>query len=119
MLANILRYKAVRVNLLLFIGMLVAYYVLYTLKSDMFSIDNEYNNTNVNYDIVDIFYFTTMMHTHVAIGDITPSTWYLKIIVSLHVLVVWIMTYNSIIDDNRIIDNNRMEENNVQIGMPV
>lgn len=90
------------------------------LSPDIYSIDTNVNNTN--YDIVNILYFSTMIHTHVAIGDITPKNWVLKLIISAHIIIVFLTTCISFVEDvNTVVDeheevrsNNR---NNVSISL--
>lgn len=50
-----------------------------------------------------------MIHTHTAIGDITPGNWIVKIVVNLHVTTTYLMTLVSVIDDLDILVENRSE----------
>lgn len=77
--------------------MFCVYYGFYYFSPEIYGIDNSGSTTN--YGIVDIFYFNTMIHTHVAIGDITPKDWILKIIVSLHIIIVFLTTCVSLVED--------------------
>lgn len=98
------KYRIIRINVFLFILMFSVYYGFYFFSPDMYGIDNSGNITN--YGIVNIFYFNTMIHTHVAIGDITPKNWVLKIIVSLHIIIVFLTTCVSLVEDvNDVMDH--------------
>lgn len=98
-------YRVIRINVIVFFMMFIVYYSLFLINPLQFNIDNEQpnnsNGTSVqrNFGIVDILYFNTMIHTHAAIGDITPTNWGLKIIVIIHVITVYVTTCITIIDD--------------------
>lgn len=97
MLYYITKYKIIRSNVILFVFMFFVYYLFYIFSPELYEIDNSSNMTN--YGIVNIFYFNTMIHREVAIGDITPRNWVLKLIVSWHILLVPVVTGISLFED--------------------
>lgn len=68
------KYKIVRINILLFFLMFITYYCLFIFSPDI-------------------------LHTHVAIGDITPKNYILKLIVSFHIIIVFVTTCISLVED--------------------
>lgn len=119
-------YKTVKFNVFLFVSMLAAYHILYLIDPTMYNIDN--SPKKKNFWVIDIVYFTTMIHTHAAIGDITPGNYILKTIVTLHVILTYLMTFvslasdiSTVIDDrseNRPTIRNILVEHSPLLGLP-
>lgn len=77
--------------------MFIIYLGLYWFNPKLFYIDEDKKISN--YWLIDIFYFTSMIHTHVAIGDITPASWCTKLLVTIHIIIVFMTTCISLVDD--------------------
>lgn len=92
-------YKIVRVNVILYTFMFFVYLALFHFKPKLFSIDTPKKDLGANFWIVDVMYFCTMIHTHVAIGDIVPVHWFSKLLVTAHILIVFGTTCISLVDD--------------------
>lgn len=85
-------YRVLKINIFLYIIFTSIYIIMFYFDKKAF-----YYNKKINF--VDMLYFATMMHTHVAIGDITPNADYAKIVVSIHIMTVFILTCMNIIND--------------------
>jgi len=93
-----LNYKIVRVNLIVFLIMLCIYTSLFFINQEYFFYIEEIKDAT-NFKLINSFYFTCMIHTHVAIGDIVPINWLSKVLVSLHIIIVFSTTSISLVDD--------------------
>jgi hypothetical protein len=79
---EILKYKFIQYNLLLFITFFFVYWILYKInKEEHFTYDKSYNMTS----IIDIMYFTLTTQTTIGYGDITPRSKIAKSIMMIHI----------------------------------
>ena len=80
-LVNILKYKFVQFNILVFSIFFLLYWILYKFNKEYhFTFDKSYNLNSA----LDVAYFTVVTQTTIGYGDIIPRSQFAKLIMIIH-----------------------------------
>ena len=77
------------------LNIFISFIIMFTIYS-LFFLYNK-NNFKGAEDLVDIWYFTTTTHSTTGYGDILPNTKIMKLIVSIHQMLILFMTLELVI----------------------